>query len=140
MMISVNHIVSRNFIRFRNFLLYGIIGTFCAIIDFCLFYFITTNYEVNYLVVNSLSVSVGISLSFLLNVKYNFKVKDRILFRFLIFILVGVAGLLMSSSLLFFFIEALSLEKSISKVLSIVFVVLLQFLLNRLITFKKAVV
>jgi putative flippase GtrA len=123
--------------RFRYLILYGIIGTFCAGIDFFIFYTLTTIFEVFYLVSNIISVSVGITISFILNRKYNFKVKDKRIKRFIIFILVGSGGLLLSSALLYFFVDILTLEKVVSKILSIVFIVLIQFLLNKLITFKK---
>lgn len=123
--------------RFRYLILYGIIGTFCAGIDFFAFYTLTTYLEVFYLVANIISVSSGITTSFILNRKYNFKVKDKRVKRFMIFILVGSGGLLLSSALLYFFIDILTLEKVVSKILSIVFVVLIQFLLNKFITFKK---
>lgn len=125
--------------RFRHLIFYGIIGSFCASLDFLVFYVLTTIGEVFYLIANIISVTTAIVISFILNTKYNFKVQDKILKRFLIFISVGFGGLLSSSVLLYFFIDILTLGKVISKALSIVFVVLLQFLLNKFITFKKEV-
>jgi putative flippase GtrA len=123
--------------RFRNLILYGIIGGFSAGIDFLTFYALTTFGDVFYLVANIISVSVGISISFILNKKYNFKVNDKVLKRFLIFITVGLTGMLFSSVLLYIFIDMLEMEQIISKFLSIVFVVLIQFFVNKLVTFKK---
>ncbi|MDP4291379.1 MAG: GtrA family protein [Bacteroidota bacterium] len=124
--------------RFRQLILYGIIGGFCASLDFFIFYSLTTYLDVYYLIANVISVSAGITISFLLNRKYNFKVKDNALRRFMTFASIGLGGLLLSSVLLYFFFEILSLEKFLSKILSIILVVLLQFLLNKYITFKKS--
>jgi len=123
--------------KFRNLILYGIIGSFSAGIDFLVFYSLTSYLEVFYLLANIISVSIGITISFILNKNFNFKVKDKVFKRFFIFISVGFSGLLLSSALLYFFINTLTLEKNISKFLSIVFVVAIQFFVNKFITFKK---
>ena len=125
--------------KFRNLILYGIIGTLCAGLDFLVFYTLTASLAMFYLHANILSVNVGITTSFLLNRKYNFKVTDNSMKRFIIFISVGFGGLLLSSALLYFFIDILACGKVISKIVSIVFVVFLQFLLNKYITFKREV-
>lgn len=134
---SIKKIILTLYSRFRNLILYGIIGGFTAGIDFLIFYVLTTYGDVFYLVANIISVSVGISLSFILNKKYNFKVNNKVLKRFLIFISVGLSGMILSSVLLYFFIDIIDFEKIISKFLSIVFVVLTQFFVNKLITFKQ---
>ena len=123
--------------RFRNLILYGIIGSFSAGIDFVVFYELTNIIGIYYLVANIFSVTIGITISFILNKKYNFKVRDKVFKRYLIFISIGLGGLLLSSSLLYFFVDIFTLDKIISKILSIVLVVLIQFLLNKSITFKK---
>lgn len=123
--------------RFRNLILYGLIGIFSAGIDFLVFYMLATILEVFYLIANIFSVTIGITISFILNRNYNFRVKDNVSKRFLMFTSVGLGGLLLSSALLYIFIDILTLDKVISKVLSIIFVVLIQFLLNTFITFKK---
>jgi len=135
---SIKQIILTLFYKFRNLILYGIIGGFSAGIDFLVFYSLTSYLEVFYLLANIISVTIGITISFILNKNFNFKVKDKVLKRFLIFISVGFGGLLLSSALLYFLIDILTLEKYISKFLSIVFVVLIQFFVNKVITFKRS--
>lgn len=134
---SAKQIFLNLYYKFRNLILYGVIGGFSAGIDFVVFYSLTNILGVYYLVANIFSVTIGITISFILNKKYNFKVKDRVLKRFLIFISIGFGGLLLSSTLLYFFVDILILDKIISKILSIVLVVLIQFILNKFITFKN---
>lgn len=134
---SIKQIFFSIYYRFRNLILYGIIGSFSAGVDFLIFYALTTIGDVFYLVANIISVTIGITISFILNKNFNFKVKDKVFKRFLIFISVGFSGLLLSSAFLYFFIDILIIDKIISKFLSIVFVVLIQFFVNKLITFKK---
>lgn len=123
--------------QFRDLILYGVIGTLCAGLDFFIFSVLESSFGVFYIYANILSVGVGISTSFFLNRKYNFKVNDRVFNRFAFFLAIGLSGLFISSWLLYFFIDVITLDKIISKLLSIIFVVILQFLLNKFITFRK---
>lgn len=123
-------------LKHRNLILYGLIGSFAASIDYLLFFVFTDIAELHYLLSNVISVTAGITISFLLNRKYNFKVKDKPFVRFLVFITVGVFGLLLSSALLFVLYETLGIHPMLSKLLSIVVVVLLQFIANKHITFN----
>lgn len=123
--------------RFHYLILYGIIGIFSASIDFLVFYTLNSTLNIFYLIANTISVITGISTSFFFNRKYNFKVKDKGLKRFVIFLSVGVGGLLVSSGLLYLFIDILSLNTIVSKVLSIIFVVFAQFIINKSVTFNK---
>jgi len=136
---SIIKIISTLYNKFRNLILYGIIGILSAGIDFLVFYMLATVLEVFYLIANIFSVGIGITISFILNRNYNFKVKDNTPKRFLIFFSVGLGGLILSSILLYIFIDIITLDKIMSKVLSIIFVVLIQFLFNTFITFKKEV-
>lgn len=123
--------------QFHNLVLYGVIGIFSASLDFLIFYTLSTILGIFYLFANTISVITGISISFVLNKNYNFKVKDKGFKRFVIFLSVGIGGLFISSSLLYLFIDILAIHVVISKVLSIIFVVIIQFILNKSVTFKK---
>ena len=134
----INLSITGIFLKFRNLILYGIFGGIAASIDFLIFHSLTTYLQFHYLFANFISVVIGITISFLLNKNFNFKVKDKPIKRYLIFLSVGAGGLILSSFLLYLFIDILTLEKSISKFLSIVLVVGIQFLLNKYITFKRS--
>ena len=121
--------------QFRELILYGIIGVFCASLDFisytvlCLF--------LQYLVANIISVHIGIFCSFLLNRQYNFKIKDKTFYRFRLFYLVGVTGLVVSEILIYFFVDICGLNHLVSKIITVFVSAMLQFTLNKYITFKK---
>ena len=83
--------------RFRHLILYGIIGSFSSSIDFAIFTLLVQIVGFHYLVANSISILVGITTSFFLNRNYNFKVKDNVKGRFLIFLSVGLCGLMLSN-------------------------------------------
>lgn len=122
--------------KFRNLILYGIIGTCTATLDFLIFTGLTRYTAIYYLVANVISCSTGLLCSFLLNRKYNFKVTDHTVRRMVIFFAVGIFGLFLSSVILHFCIDNLHFGELVSKLLSIVFVVIIQFILNKYISFR----
>ncbi len=124
--------------RFRNLILYGIIGSCTATLDFLIFTALTQGLNLYYIIANIISCSTGILCSFLLNRKYNFKVTDHTARRLLIFVAVGLTGMLLSSLILRITIEQFKWNELLSKLVSIVIVVLFQFLLNKHISFRKA--
>ena len=129
-------LLKRLYAKFRHLILYGIIGSFTASLDFLVFTLLTRVLDINYLVANCISVLVGITTSFYLNRTYNFKVSDKTAQRFSIFLAVGLTGLLMSNLILWVGIDKMHLNESITKLASIVLVVFFQFLFNKFITFR----
>ena len=131
------NMLSRLYQRFRNLILYGIIGSFTSALDFAVFTLLSKYIGIHYIVANCISVLIGISTSFALNRSINFKVKDKTGKRFLIFLTVGLCGLLLSNLILYVGIDMLSGDELIVKLASIVLVVGFQFILNKFITFKE---
>jgi len=123
--------------KYRELLLYGVIGGASATLDFVIYstllYFISEKYLI---IANTTGVSCGIITSFLLNRQFNFKVKDRTVLRFISFLTVGLIGLLISSGLIIIFVNHLRINFITAKLATIVFVSIIQFVLNKLITFK----
>lgn len=130
-------LITRLYARFRHLILYGVIGSFSAALDFGIFTLLAQVVGLHYLLANCISVLAGISTSFLLNRSVNFRVKDHTSRRFLIFLAVGLAGLCLSNLILYVGVDLMQLPKLPAKLLSIVLVVGLQFLANKFITFKE---
>lgn len=122
--------------KFRNLILYGIIGSFTSFLDFCVFTVLASCFGMYYLLSNCISVLVGITTSFILNRAYNFKVKDHYKRRFVVFLAVGLCGLLLSNAILYLGIDKFQGDEVFVKLASIVLVVGFQFLLNKFVTFK----
>lgn len=122
--------------KFRNLILYGIIGSFTSFLDFCVFALLSNYISVYYLAANCISVLVGITTSFLLNRAYNFKVKDKTKQRFVMFLIVGLCGLVFSNLILYIGVDIMQGNEIIVKFMSIVLVVGFQFLLNKFVTFR----
>lgn len=130
-------IIMRIYARFRNLMLYCIIGGCTALVDFLIFSVLTMWTPVHYLAVNVISCSIGILSSFLLNRRYNFRVMDHAMRRMVSFFSVGVAGLALSSLVLHLLIESLQIEETVSKAVSVVVVAFIQYCLNKYISFRQ---
>ena len=59
--------VKELYFRFRNLILYGIIGGFCAVLDFGVYTTLCYFDIMPYLWANIISIHVGIFMSFILN-------------------------------------------------------------------------
>lgn len=129
-------IIKKIYSKFRNLILYGIIGSFTSFLDFCIFTLLTNVFGFYYLAANCISVLAGITTSFLLNRSINFKVKDHYKRRFVVFLCVGLCGLVLSNIILYLGIDKLHSNETIVKLASIVLVVGFQFILNKFVTFK----
>ena len=125
------------FIRFRNLILYGLIGGFCAALDFGIYTGLCYWDIMPYLWANIISIHIGIFTSFVLNRSFNFKVKDKVKTRFLSFYTVGLVGLGISEGMLYLMVTKGGWNEIVCKLISIVVVALIQFLLNKYITFRK---
>lgn len=123
--------------KFRNLILYGIIGCCSSGLDFLIYTLLVSCGGAHYILANCISVLAGISTSFYLNRKYNFRVTDKTTKRFSIFLTIGIVGMLLSNIILYLCIDCIGINTTVSKILSIVLVVFFQFLLNKFVTFKK---
>ena len=89
----------------RNFILYAFIGTTGVIIDFLIFTVLVEVIGLYYVISNVISVSFGLTNNFILNRKYNFKVYNKPVHRFLSFYLIGFIGIAISTLLIHLFTE-----------------------------------
>jgi putative flippase GtrA len=121
---------------YKQIIQYGIIGCICAGLDFLIYLFLTNIFEIPYLFANIISIHAGIFTSFFLNRHFTFKVKNKTIFRFFSFYLVGLIGLSISSGLLILFIEKMFIDELVSKAGTIIIVAVIQFFLNKYISFK----
>lgn len=130
-------LIKKLYKKFRNLILYGIIGSSSALLDFLIFTLLTEVFGVYYLVANCISVTCGLTNSFILNRKYNFKVTDKTLKRAIMFFAVGYCGLALNSTLLYVFINFAHFATPVAKLCAMAIEVLLQFLVNSFVTFRK---
>lgn len=125
------------FEKYRQLIVYCIIGCTGATFDFLVYAILTNAMGMHYQIANFLSVSFGIINNFFWNCYFNFKTKDKILKRLASFYSVGMFGWALSAGCLWLFIEVAGLNGLIAKLGTIFFVTVVQFCLNKFITFRK---
>jgi putative flippase GtrA len=124
--------------KYRNFLIYSIIGVSGATLDLVLFLILFNKFHIDKNVATAISTSLGIINNFTWNVLINFKVKDKLLKRFATFYSIGLVGLGLTIVIFYIFVDILKFNTNIVKIVSIIFVVLVQYTLNKKLSFKKA--
>ena len=129
--------VSELWDKYKELIKYCIIGCCGALLDFIAYTILVSCFGINYLIANALSVTVGITNNYFLNAYLNFKVTDNLFKRFLSFYIVGMIGLLISEALLYMLVDIMNINSIISKIITIFVITIIQFLLNKTITFKK---
>ena len=75
--------------------------------------------------------------SFALNARFNFRTRDRIRSRFIAFCAVAVLAWTVSAAMLHVAVVQLGIDKYVAKSFTIVVIVLLQYNLNRLVSFRR---
>jgi len=123
--------------KYRELIKYCIIGCSGALLDFITYTILIKAFGMNYLLANALSVTAGITNNFFLNAYLNFKVTDKLFKRFISFYLVGMLGLVISEILLYLLVDIMSMNSIIAKIITIFVITIVQFILNKTITFKK---
>ncbi len=121
----------------KEILLYGIIGATSAALD-AISFTLLRNVNLNFYLANFISINLGITLSFFLNTYFNFKKKDKVVKRAARFYFVGYIGLVLSMVIMHVFVKMMGFDETIVKLLSIVFVAVTQFILNKIFTFGKS--
>ena len=126
------------FQKYRELFLYCIIGCSGCGLDFVVYAILTSCTGLHYQLANLISVSFGIVNNFFLNYFFNFKTRDHLLVRLASFYCVGMIGCALSAACLWLFIECIGVNQLLAKLGTIFFVTVVQFGLNKFITFKKA--
>jgi putative flippase GtrA len=119
----------------RQFIYYCLCGGLGVGVDL-LSYYLALQSGLWYQTANIIGYSLGTFVSFLLNRALTFNVKDKVFIRLLSFFGVAFIGFIASSILLYLLVDILNIESRISKLLTLPFVVLIQFSINRKFTFK----
>ncbi len=120
----------------NKFLTYLFIGGFAASIDVGIFIFLHELIEIKSLISHSISVPISAIFSFSANAYFNFKKSDLLFYRFISFSIVIGTGYLLGILIIFLIDNVLQLGGTIGKLVSLPFVVTLQFYLNSKITFR----
>ena len=129
--------MKHHLLKHKQFLLYCVIGFSGVTLDFCIYSLLIKNAWLDYQAANAAGYASGTLLSFILNAKFNFRVTDKIALRMVSFFGVALLGYLASAALLHLLIGRLGFDKYLAKAGTLAVVVVLQYNLNRLLSFRK---
>ena len=125
-----------NLLLSSRFAAYLLIGGVAVGIDVGLFILLHEVFDFGSIVSHSISVAVSSVYSFVFNAWLNFKKTDKLVFRALSFAAVVFLGYLLGAAIVYCVDAWTPLGASVGKVLSLPFVVVLQFTLNSKISFQ----
>lgn len=137
MTLSFLALVRERFTQHRTLILYFFIGASASLIDVAAFFAFHTLLGVVSTLATTYSVAIATVYAFLLNAFFNFKQTDRFFWRFLSYFLVSGVGLAFSALMLWVFNVVLGFDGNLIKVLSLPLVFVLQYILNKKVTFQS---
>jgi putative flippase GtrA len=122
----------------KQFLLYCVIGGCGTVLSSIIFTLLLKFAgKQHYQVANAIAYAVGTVLSFVLNVRYNFRVSDRPVLRCISFFGVALVGLAVSAGILRLLVGKFGGNEYLAYFASLVVIVILQYNLNRRLAFRK---
>ena len=121
----------------RELIVYCLIGCTGASLDFAVYSVLTRCVALHYQLANFIGVSCGILNNFFLNYYFNFKARGHLPARLASFYAVGMVGCAMSAFLLWLLIGRMHLNAIAAKLCTIAFVTVVQFCMNKLLTFRR---
>lgn len=127
-------IYSEDFVQLVKYVLIGVLG---LVVDFGI-YTILTHFKMNVEIANIISSTCGIINNFLWNSYTNFKVHDRMILRFISYFIVGHITTVFTTVSLFIFVTKLGYPHLIVKIVATFVATLIQFVINKVVTFRKA--
>ena len=129
--------LSELFARNRTLLIYCLIGLSGVLLDLIVYFLLIGLSIANYQVANAIGYLSGTLLSFVLNSRYNFRVRDRMIARLLLFCAVAMSGFIASAFAIHILVEVMGINRYLSKVATLVAVVMIQYNLNRRLSFRQ---
>lgn len=127
--------------EFMLFLKFSLVGVSNTIISYTV-YVISVAFGLYYMIGNALGFILSVLNSFYWNNNYVFKAKNVVRYEKVIkliktFITYGITGIVLSSILLYLWIDILNVSKYIAPILNLLITVPLNYLWNRVWTFKR---
>lgn len=124
--------------KLKEFLKYIMIAAVGGILDLLLFIILLHTYtDIHIQLVNLMSMFVGVTTNFILNYHFNFKAESKFFRRYLSFLTVGAVGFSIVALFVFIFVQLIGWNAVIVKISATLFATVIQYFLNRYISFKK---
>jgi putative flippase GtrA len=120
-----------------QFLLYCLCGGIGVSTDYAVYY-AALKFGAWYQAANVFGYVSGTVVSFFLNRKITFGVRDKMAHRLAMFLGVAAIGFSVSALMLWLLVDFVSVDAKIAKLFTLPVVVILQFSLNRRVTFRES--
>ncbi len=118
----------------KHFVIYGLIGLLGAVIDYSIFS-ISVGQNIQSEIANVMGACCGFAFTFLMNSFFNFKKSDKLFKRFLSYGSICLFGMLISTAGIYLLKNSLNIY--LLKGILLVFVSIVQFVLNKMITYRN---
>ncbi|MFI7500272.1 GtrA family protein [Streptomyces sp. NPDC049687] len=115
----------------RQLVRYTFIGGSGVVLDLVVFLLLHNGAGLNEQFANAISTTLAITNNFVLNARFTFEARDRIVVRFLRFYAVGLSGIALTNLLFLAFTDGLGVSANLVKLGSMPLVLALQFVLNK---------
>jgi putative flippase GtrA len=118
---------------------YFVSGGVAFVVDATLLYFLTEWVGLFYLVSTVLSYAVGLIITYLFSIKWVFDHRsvDNRKVEFGVFVVIGVAGLGLTSLCMWFFTAVVGVHYLVSKVVTTIIVFVWNFIAKKLLLFRR---
>jgi len=120
----------------RNLVLYAVFGAAGAAVDLAVFALVYRGWHVDKNVAAATSSFCATTLTFLLNARINFRQWNRLLVRYVLYLGVAAIGISVTILTFYIFVDLVHYPVLLVKVGSLGLVFIVQFTLNRLVTFR----
>lgn len=130
-------LAQERFIQHKTLILYFCIGASASLLDVAVFFVFHTMFGVISTLATTYSVAIATVYAFVLNAHFNFKQTDHFLLRFFSYTFISGVGLFISALMLWVFNVRMGLDGILIKVLSLPIVFVVQYLLNKKVTFRS---
>ena len=109
-----------------------VVGGVATLIDWAIYYILFNYFHIFPLISNIISYSISVIYNFIMSVKWVFDTKDKSMKRLLLeFIILSLIGLIISEFIIWLFLELLSFNSFIAKILSTLIVMVINFILRK---------
>lgn len=127
--------------RYHEAFSYVIFGGLTTVLNLVVFYTLNELIGMNYLFANLISIVISILFAYVVNKKYVFRVKSQsvkqVSRELLLFFLFRSGSLLVDMLAMVIMVEKLALDPNASKLITEIFVVVLNFIVSKFIVFKN---
>ena len=123
--------------KLKEFTKYCMIACVGGILDLALFIVLHTYTDIHIQVVNLISMFTGVTTNFILNYHYNFKAHSKFFKRYFSFLTIGTIGFIIVALLVLVFVQTMGWNAIIVKIGATMFATVIQYLLNRYISFRR---